>query len=172
MAIPIYLSEIVPGENFQVLYDFVMDQACSDCLRNNGFEIAEMTSCYGNKAYMVKDEHGTLCEVIVRLKLNGEYAMFLVDRSEDADNAVGSMQTLLMYLHDSKCIKSYELELCVFTRSYLIENSLDCEPIYDVIFNRKDKNDDDIFVTPPELKYIDEDGSKTTVLENFKNKIS
>ena len=172
MATPIYLTDIVTDTNFQVLYDFVMDQACSDCLRNNGFEILEMTSCYGYKGYIVKDKSGTLSEVLVNLKMNGEYAMFLLDKDEDADNALGSVQTLLKYLHDSRCVKSYEIDLCTFTKSYLIEKSLDCEPIYDVIFNRKDKNDDDIFVAPPELKYIDEDGSKTTVLENFKNKFS
>ena len=171
MAIPVYLTEIVAGSNFQVMYDFVVDQACSDCLRNNGFEILEMTSCYGYKGYIVKDKSGLLCDVIVNLKMNRDYVMFLLDKNEDADNAVASVQTLLMYLHDSRCVKSYEIDLCTFTKSYLIENSLDCDPIFDVVFNRKDKNDDDIFVAPPELKYIDENGSKITVLENLQNEI-
>ena len=120
---------------------------------------------------IVKDKSGLLCDVIVNLKMNRDYVMFLLDKNEDADNAVASVQTLLMYLHDSRCVKSYEIDLCTFTKSYLIENSLDCDPIFDVVFNRKDKNDDDIFVAPPELKYIDENGSKITVLENLRNKI-
>ena len=172
MAIPVYLTEIVAGSNFQVMYDFVVDQACSDCLRNNGFEILEMTSCYGYKGYIAKDKSGLLCDVIVNLKMNGDYVMFLLSKNEDADNAVASVQTLLMYLHDSRCVKSYEIDLCTFTKPYLIEKSLDCNPIYDVIFNRKDKDDDDIFVAPPELRYIDEDGSKTTVLENLQKNLS
>ena len=171
MAIPIYLSEIVPGDNFQVLYDFVMDRACSDCLRENGFEILEMTSCYGYKAYIARKK-GVLCEVIVNLKMNKDYVMFLLDRDEDADNAVGSVQTLLMYLHDARCVESYEIELNAFTKSYLIENSLDCDPIYDVIFNREDKDDDDIFVAPAELKYNDSDGPKKPMFESSQKKLS
>ena len=151
MAKRIVIDNMEIGSNIEKFYDFNYVNQPRDFLMKQGYEIEEEISSGGQRGFIVS-KGGSLFGVVVTVMMDNDYLNFMMDEDEDGSDVADSEMHMYYLMDDSKCEDTYQLFMYLFHKSYLEQNSLDVDPIADVLINPEDENDDDIYIGQLELK--------------------
>ena len=161
MAKKIIIDDMEIGSNIEKFYDFNYVNQSRDYLTGQGYQIEEEISSGGQRGFVVS-KGGSLFGVVVTVMMDNDYLNFMMDEDEDGSDVADSVMHLYYLMDDSKCEDTYQLFMYLFHKDYLKQNSLDVDPIVDVLINQEDDNDDDIYIGKLELKMNEKNDSNSS----------
>ena len=151
MAKKIIIDNMEIGSNIEKFYDFNYVNQPRDFLMEQGYQIEEEISSGGQRGFIVS-KGGSLFGVAVTVMMDKDYLNFMMDEDEDGSDVADSEMHMYYLMNDSKCKDIFQLFMYLFHKDYIKQNSLDVDPITDVLINPEDDNDDDIYIGKLELK--------------------
>ena len=151
MAKKIVIDNMEVGSNIEKFYDFNYVNQPRNFLMEQGYEIEEEISSGGQRGFIVS-KGGSLFGIVVTVMLDNDYLNFMMDEDEDGSDVADSEMHMYYLMNDSKCKDIFQLFMYLFHKDYIKQNSLDVDPITDVLINPEDDNDDDIYIGKLELK--------------------
>ena len=160
MAKKVIIDDMEVGSNIEKFYDFNYVNQPRDFLMEQGYEIEEEISSGGQRGFIVSKD-GSLFGVVITVMMDNDYLNFMME-DEDGSDVADSVMHMYYLMDDSKCEDTYQLFMYLFHKDYLKQNSLDVDPIVDVLINQEDDNDDDIYIGKLELKMNEKNDSNSS----------